>query len=119
MLANRIKELRKQLKLSQRELADLLKVSQQTVASWETHRSEPSYDMMLHLATFFGVTLDDLLGRHDNQAPSQPSSSHDLQKFLQDHQGLLTYGGEELTEIEREQLRVAISTIFWKRPLHQ
>jgi len=65
------------------------------------------------------VTLDDLLGRHDSQEPAQISNSHDLQQFLQAHQGLLTYGGEELTEIEREQLRVAISTIFWKRPIHQ
>lgn len=119
MLANRIKELRKQLNLSHRELAELLKVSQQTIASWETHRSEPSYDMMLHLASFFDVTLDDLLGRHDSQGASQPNNSHDLQQFLLDNQGLLTYGGTELTEIERKQLRVAISTIFWNRPLLQ
>lgn len=38
MLGNNIKELRKAKCMTQKELADTLHVSQQTVGSWETER---------------------------------------------------------------------------------
>ena len=118
MLAERIKELRKKRKLSQRELAERINVSQQTVGSWETGRSEPNSDMMLRLSELFGVTLDYLLGKNQTPIWANDKDTNDLEKFLTDTEGSMTYGGEDLTEEEKEQVRVAMTTIFWKRHKH-
>lgn len=56
-----LKNLRKERKLSQKGLAEKLKVSWHTVSHWETGYSEPSIEQIKLLAKFFEVTADDLL----------------------------------------------------------
>lgn len=63
MIGQRIRDLRKQRKMSQTELANILHVSQQTVTAWETGKAEPASSAVSNLADYFGVTTDYLLGR--------------------------------------------------------
>lgn len=56
-----LKNLRKERKLSQKGLADELKVSWHTVSHWETGYSEPSIDQIKLLANYFEITIDELL----------------------------------------------------------
>lgn len=63
MLAERLKFLRSRKSMSQADLAQVLKVAQQTVASWEKGKSSPNYDILLKIADYFHVTTDELLGR--------------------------------------------------------
>lgn len=65
MFALRLKELRMNKRLSQRELASLFKVSTGTVGNWEVGTREPDYATLTKLANFFGVSVDYLLGRED------------------------------------------------------
>jgi len=65
---NRITELRKNKKISQKELGELLGVAQNTVCNWENGRREPEYEMLLKLANFFGVSTDYLLGNSDSES---------------------------------------------------
>nr|DAX90291.1 MAG TPA: repressor protein [Caudoviricetes sp.] len=65
--ANIIRDLRKEHRLSQSELANLVHVSQATVTAWETGRSDPSSSALNTLATFFNVSADYLLGRTKEQ----------------------------------------------------
>ncbi len=60
--AERLKELRKEKNMSQTEMAELLHIRQQSYARYENNSSEPCYDMLVTLATFFDVTCDYLLG---------------------------------------------------------
>ena len=53
MLGNNIRELRKQKKLTQAELAKVMSVSQQTVGAWETGRAIPGSDTLGDLADLF------------------------------------------------------------------
>jgi len=65
MLNERIKMLREDRELNQRDFAKLIGVSQQTVASWETGRTSPDKDMLIKLSEFFSVSVDYLLkGKH-------------------------------------------------------
>ncbi len=64
-IANRIKELRIERGLNQRELAAEIKVSQPTVAAWEKGDKEPLGTRIYRLAKFFGVSADYLLGLED------------------------------------------------------
>ena len=67
MLAKKLKELREQKGMSQAELANILDVAQQTVASWERDKSSPNYEILQNIADFFHVSTDSLLGRDSPQ----------------------------------------------------
>ncbi len=58
----RIYDLRKAERLSQRELADEVGVSVQTVSKWENHLCMPDITLLPDIARFFKVTVDELLG---------------------------------------------------------
>ena len=62
MLAENLKRLRKEKHLSQSQLAELVDMSQATVASWETGTRNPDTAMIIRLAELFGVSTDELLG---------------------------------------------------------
>ena len=62
---NNIATLRKQLKLSQRELAKAVGTSQANVSRWEQGLNQPSIMECWKLADFFNVSIDILCGRED------------------------------------------------------
>lgn len=65
-----LSELRKNLRLSQKDLADLLHVSTSTISNYETNRNAPDIENLLWLADYFGVTTDYLLGRSSINLPA-------------------------------------------------
>ncbi len=60
-VGEKIKELRKQKKYTQEQLAEYLDISSQAVSKWETGVSCPDIDMLVKLAVFFGTSIDELL----------------------------------------------------------
>ncbi|MGV3010654.1 helix-turn-helix domain-containing protein [Streptococcus thoraltensis] len=60
-LHNRLVGLRKSKQLSQEELAEKLYVSRQTISNWERGRTYPDINSLLLIATFFDVSLDNLI----------------------------------------------------------
>ena len=58
--------------MSQKELAEHLFVSQQSVAKWETDKSTPNPDMIARIAELFGVSSDYLLGISESISSSLP-----------------------------------------------
>ena len=61
MLGERIANLRKERKVSQEELADVLNTSRQAISKWEREESDPDIDRLKDLAIYFGVSIDYLL----------------------------------------------------------
>ena len=59
-MKNRLEQLRKQRGISQKELADALQVSRQTVGSLENGRYNPSILLAFKLARFFGMTIEEI-----------------------------------------------------------
>ena len=57
----KLQELRKNRKLTQEELAEILYVSRTAISKWESGRGYPSIDSLKQIALFFYVTIDDLL----------------------------------------------------------
>ncbi|NBK96950.1 MAG: XRE family transcriptional regulator [Erysipelotrichia bacterium] len=60
-LGMKISEFRKLKKMTQDELADKMGVSPQAVSKWENDLSIPDLPILIELADFFHVTLDDLI----------------------------------------------------------
>jgi len=52
--------LRKQLKLTQKQTADKLGIKQPTYAAYEEGRAEPSYSVMLKIESFYQTTFKDI-----------------------------------------------------------
>lgn len=57
------KELRIEKELSQRELAEATGISQQAISFWEQDKRTPNMDDCIKLADFYGISLDELVGR--------------------------------------------------------
>lgn len=60
---NKIRELREEKGLTQKELGAKLGVAQAAVAQWESGKSTPTLPNMVRVADALGVTLDQLMGR--------------------------------------------------------
>ena len=60
--SERLKELRIEKKLTQKQLAILLCTNNSSVCDWECGRSEPDLKTLTIIASFFDVTTDYLLG---------------------------------------------------------
>ena len=58
-----LKNLRKELGFSQKQIADKLNISQQTYSDYENDKTEPTIDMLIQLANLFEVSIDELLDR--------------------------------------------------------
>ncbi len=74
----RLKELRKEKGLSLKDIAEILGVAESTVSLYENSKRELSYTALQKLSSFFGVSIDYLLGVSDSkQEPqSNPYSIH-------------------------------------------
>lgn len=73
----RIKELRNERELSQKDLALYFHVAQSTVSSWEKGVRDPDTDTVASLAAFFDVSTDYLLGKTDIRKPAGHPSIDD------------------------------------------
>ena len=65
IVANRIKELMNEEKLTQTALANKIGVKQNTISAWLLGKKEPSIKSLWLLADYFDVEVDYLIGRKD------------------------------------------------------
>jgi len=61
MLANNLKYLRRQRKETQEHVADALDINRTTYADYEKGKTEPNASLLLKIASYFEVDLNDLL----------------------------------------------------------
>ena len=69
MYQNRLRDLREDRDLKQKDLADLLKVHQTTYSDYELGRLNIPISVLHTLADFYGVSVDYLLGRTNIKTP--------------------------------------------------
>ena len=65
ILAKRLKELREERRIYQRELAEILGMSFRGYQNYETGQSEPKLATLIVLADYYQVSIDYLVGRTD------------------------------------------------------
>lgn len=79
VLGDRLRQLREEKGLLQRELAESLNLSRVAITQYEQGRRVPEVDILVKLADFFMVSVDYLLGRTDIRimyaATYQPETS--------------------------------------------
>ena len=67
LFGERLKALRKERKVSQKELAEYLGISIRGYQFYESEDNEPNIKMLRALADFYGVTIDYLVGRSEER----------------------------------------------------
>lgn len=77
----RLQILRKQLNISQSELANKMQLSQQSISKYEQGSREPDISTLKQLAKFFNVSIDYLVG-YDNPNYFDSSTLSDEEKEL-------------------------------------
>ncbi len=123
MFGERLKELRRNNKLTQQELANILKVSASTIGMYEQGRRSPDTGTLNEVAEYFDVSVDWLLGRIDlshstlnpyNKLLTQKDEkdiAKDLAKTLDQLEGAqdgLMFDGEALDDETRELLKISL-----------
>jgi len=63
VLGQRIKELRIERGLKQKEVAEKLEVTHAAIGNYESGKREPNIDLLIRLADCFDVSVDYLVGR--------------------------------------------------------
>lgn len=62
MLGDRIRELRKNKRMTQEEFGKALGVASNTISYWESNKKKPDYDTIIKIAKLFNVSTDYLFG---------------------------------------------------------
>lgn len=83
MLKN-LKALRSEKKISQKQLADAVAVSQQSINKYENHSVEPDIKTLIMLADYFNVSVDYLIGHSDIRHKYEEVRPFDLNKSESD-----------------------------------
>lgn len=100
MLGKKIATLRKEMKLSQYEMAERLGISRGKLANYEQGSRQPDYETLQQIADFFDVTTDYLLGR---EIVSKNESAK-IESNLNDEQTNLMFDGWlEMSEEQRQE----------------
>ena len=102
MIAERLKQLRKNKGISQRELAEVLGVRKTAVSLYETDKNDPHDPIKVIMAKYFDISLDYLLGVIDT-----PVRFYDDNNFLE--------LPKDITEDEKELLRKFVDFIIFMR----
>lgn len=117
MISQRIKELRLENKLTQKELSDFLGLTPKMISFYELGQRVPPSDIILKLADKFKVSTDYLLGNETPAAekPSAPSKCdmNDLAKFLNKTEVMFDGDTYNLSEEDQQKLRNALEFVFW------
>ncbi len=72
MLSDKLRQLRREKKLTQNQLAQILNVSNGTIAMWETNKRQPDIETIKKIAKVLEVSTDYLL--ETRISPPQPKN---------------------------------------------
>jgi len=67
MVSERLKDLRKERRITQKKVAEETGIIERQYQNYEYGKIKPSHDALIALADFFNISIDYLVGRTDKQ----------------------------------------------------
>lgn len=61
-----LKQLRLSRNITQKQLAENIGASERGIQNYELNTRKPTFDILIRIADYFGVSIDYLVGRTDN-----------------------------------------------------
>lgn len=112
-MGERIKQLRKEIGMTQTALAETLGVTKGTVSTWETNSRVPSFEALVKMSDLFMRSFDYIMGRSDDATPIAQnkdledlvaaSIEDDLTEYALKYARLDTYGRDAVEAIIRAE----------------
>ncbi len=109
----KIKELRKELNLTQKEFAEKLNLTAHNIGDWEREKCEPSIEFIIKIAKVFSVSTDYLLGLDEDIGPSSPVGSWERAALSTDEKEILSLF-EKLSPFARESILIQLRALAEK-----
>lgn len=103
MLGPILKNLRKENKLTQKELADKINVTHVSISGYESGNRNPDTETLQLIADYFDTSVDYLLGRTHKKGSSKYLKDKEFEKFINDPELEKWY--KELPQSNEEDLR--------------
>jgi transcriptional regulator with XRE-family HTH domain len=78
------KQLRNEKGITQEKLADVLNVNSRTISRWENARTMPDFDVLIELADFYDVSIEELLNggrKEDNMDKQTQETLHSIADY--------------------------------------
>lgn len=104
-VGERIKQLRKMKKMTQKDLGNKFNIKQQTVGTWENGTAVISSENLNLLADYFHVSTDYLLGR----PPVEHKEETDLDKLIDNAH---SYDGKPITAHDRDLIKAYLHGLY-------
>lgn len=117
-LADRLKELRKDKGLTQKDLGDILGVGKTTISMYENGNSTPNDEIKLKICDYFDISLDYLIGKSSIKNYSHNPYFEDVNKIAK-HNGIHTlaahFENEEFTQDDLDDIENFINYVISKK----
>lgn len=111
MFGEKLKQLRLENNITQKELADFLGVTPKAVSFYELNQREPSMDVIVKIAQKFNVPTDYLLDNPHKANVENKKIPKDLKKILEEEE--VTLNGRMVTDEEKEQMLRVLEALYW------
>ncbi len=82
IIGGNLLKLRKNMKLTQLEVAEKFNYSDKSISKWEKGESLPNVEILCELANFYGVTLNDLTNKNEIETNTSSKKSKKKEKVL-------------------------------------
>lgn len=109
MLEN-LRKLREAKGVSQKQLADAVSVSQQSINKYENHNVEPDIATLIAIANFFNTSVDYLIGNSKIQRKIEVVHAYDLS----DSESILIDDYRRLSKRQRDSITLVIDNYLNK-----
>lgn len=102
-LGKKIRSLRQQKNITQKQLAQQLKLAESTIGMYERGERQPNNDLLIQIANYFDVSTDDLLGLKKPSLPILDTGFNEKQiKFHEVFANAVMDDNESLMELMLE-----------------
>lgn len=98
-MGDRIAELRSNAHMSQFQLAKVLGIGTSTLGMYETNKRKPSPKVLKHIADYFNVSTDYLLGRSNNEKEKKCLSLDEAVDSV------MSFDGRPVTDHDRQMMK--------------
>lgn len=112
----RLRKLRKEKNLHQKQLAEIFKISPSAIGSYERNLREPTFELLELFALYFDCSLEYLLGLSNERLSVEDylkARPIELDKLINDH--TVTINGIVLTNEEKNKLIDVSTGLFWEK----
>ena len=97
--ASRLKQLRLKKNLRQEQVANLIGVNKSAISTYENNTRQPSFEILVRLATLYRVSTDYLLGRTDSRSLDLSGLTDEEAAAVSEIVAIMTQKNERLNEL--------------------